>query len=79
MSHARIQRGEAGVPDPLKTFKAIGFLSNTGLDPLENHNAIKLWPSSAHQRNAISMMFRWGAVDGPLLVVFGPSHPPPPH
>ena len=37
--------------------KAIRFLSNSGLDPLENHKATKtafnVGPSSAHQRNTI--------------------------
>ena len=44
-------------PLPLKNPKAIGFLSNTGLDPLENHKATKpvfnVRPSSASQQNAI--------------------------
>ena len=43
-------------PTPLENYKAIGFLSNTGLDPLENNKAIKqavnVLPSSALQRNA---------------------------
>ena len=42
--HARIQRG-AGSPDPPppldKSQKYIGFLSNTGPDPLQNHKAAK--------------------------------------
>ena len=36
---------------------AIGFLSNTGMDPLENHKATKpefnVGPSLTHQQNAI--------------------------
>ena len=43
-----------GGPDlPLKNHKNIGFLSNTGPDPLKNHNATKptfnVGPSSACQ------------------------------
>ena len=61
----------------MKNYKNIGFLSNTGLDPLKNHKATELafnvGQSSARQRNAISMAFRWHADDGPLLVVFGSS------
>ena len=51
--------GGTGGPDPspLKNRKIIGFLSNTGSDPLEIHKAIKpafkVGPSSARQRNAI--------------------------
>ena len=41
----------------LKNHKNIGILSNTGADPLKNHNptkrALSVGPSSAHQRNAI--------------------------
>ena len=47
-----------GVQDPpLKNHKNIGFLSNTGPDPLKNHKATKpafnFRPSLAHQQNAI--------------------------
>ena len=48
--------GGTGGLDPLK-IKKIGFLSNTGPDPLNNHKATKpafnAGPPSAHQRNAI--------------------------
>ena len=38
IAHARIQRGMGqGSGPPLKNQKAIGFLSNTGPDPLKNH------------------------------------------
>ena len=40
--YARIQRGDMGSgppPPPLKNYKNIGFLSNTGPDPLKNHKA----------------------------------------
>ena len=54
-------------PPPLKNHKNIGYLSNTGLDPLENHKVTKLafnvGPLSACQSNAISMEFRWRADD----------------
>ena len=36
---------------------------------------ICMGPSSARQRNSISMAFCWWADDGPLLVVFGSSLP----
>ena len=42
---------------PVKNLKNIGFLSNTGLDPLKNHKspkpAFNVGPSSACQRNPI--------------------------
>ena len=53
----RGSRGGQGVRTPLKNHKNIGFLSNTGSDPLKNHKATKpafnVGPSSVRQRNAI--------------------------
>ena len=53
-------RGEDRGPDPTRpvmNHKIIGFLSNTGPDPLKNHKAttpeFNVRPSSARQRNAI--------------------------
>ena len=58
-------RGSGPPPPPLKYHKAIGFLSNTGPDPLENHKATMpafyVGPTSARQR--------------PLIVVFESSLP----
>ena len=72
-------RGEAGGLFPLKSHKIVGFLSNTGPDPLKNHEATKsafnVWPSSARQRNAISMAFRWRSDGGPFIAVFGSPIP----
>ena len=56
-------RGETGGPPSLnKITKNIGVLSNTGLDPLKNHDATKaaftVEPSSARQRNAVSLAGR---------------------
>ena len=63
----------------LKNHKNIGFLSNTGPDPLKNHKATKpalnVRPSLVHQRNPIYMAFCWWADDGPLIVVFQSSLP----
>ena len=58
--HVRIQKGGGAggrTPTPLKYHKNIGFLSNTGPDPLKNNKATKpafnVVPPSARQRNAI--------------------------
>ena len=49
--------GAGGADLPLENRKAIGFLSNTGPDPLENHTATKpafnVGPLSARQQNVI--------------------------
>ena len=49
--------GGGGWWDRGENYKNIGFLSNTGRDPLKNHKATKpafhVGPSSARQRNAI--------------------------
>ena len=75
--HGRIQRGDrrSGTPPPPENHKNIGFLCNTGPDPLKkNHKAAKpefnVGPSSARQRNAISMAFRWRVDDDPIKVAF---------
>ena len=79
--YARIQRGGGGKwsghPPPLKNHKAIGYLSNTSPDPLENQKATKpafnVGPSSAGQ---CTVSFLLAGHDGPLIVVFGSSlHP----
>ena len=64
-----VPEGEGGGPPPphLKNHK----LSNTGSDPKATKPAFNVVPSSACQRNAISMGFRWRADDGPFIVVFG--------
>ena len=80
-AHGRIQRGGGGRgPDPpLKNHNNIGFLCNTGPEPVRNRKATKpafnAGPSSARQRNTISMAFRWRADDGPFIAVFGSSIP----
>ena len=50
----------------LKIHKKLRFLSNTATKP-----AFNVGPSSARQRNAIQMAFRWRTDNGPLIVVFG--------
>ena len=57
-------------PPPPENHKNIGFLSNTGPDPIKIHKATKpafnVRPSSARQRDAIEMAFSWRADDDPL-------------
>ena len=69
--------GGRGSGPPLKNHKNIGLHSNTGLNPLKKYKATKpafnVGPSSARQRNAIKMTFRWRADVGPHIVVFGSS------
>ena len=63
-------------PPPLKKHTNLRFVSNSGPDPLKNHEATEpafsVGPLSARQRK---MAFRWRADDGPLIVVFESSHP----
>ena len=58
-------RGGQGVWNPSKNHKNIGFLSNTGQDPLKNHKATK--PAFNVGQSS--------ADDGPFIVVFGSSIP----
>ena len=65
---------QSGHPPPEKSQKYIGFLCNTGPDPLKNNKATKpafnIGPSSTRQQNT-KMVFRWRADDGPIKAVFG--------
>ena len=49
--------GGAEDPSPPEKLKTLGYLNNTGLDPLKNHKATKpvfnVGPSSACQQNTI--------------------------
>ena len=73
-SWAGPERGQgSGPPPPMKNHKNIGFLTNAGPVPLKTHKATKpafdVGPSSARQRNAIAMAFRWRTDDGPFISV----------
>ena len=47
VGHVRIQGGGAGGPDPPENHKNIGFLSNTGPDPLATKPAFNVGPTLA--------------------------------
>ena len=49
LSHARIKRGDRGSGPPMKNYKNIEFLRNTGPDPLKftTKPAFNVGPSSA--------------------------------
>ena len=67
-AHVRIQRGGRG------NHKNIGFLSNTGSDPLKNRSyqaSIQCWTIIGTPAKRHLMAFRWRADDGPLIVVLG--------
>ena len=66
--------GGQGVRRQLKNQKNIGFLSNTGPDPLKNHKLPSPGPMQA-KRDLIEMAMRWLSDDGPLIVVYDSSMP----
>ena len=71
LAHARIQRRGQGVRNSLlKNHKNIGFLSNTGSDPLKKHKATK---PVFHDRPSSIRQFRLRADDGPFIVVISGS------
>ena len=86
-NHAQIQRGGGGGggggggdrgPDPLKNHKNIGFLSNTGQDPLKiTKPPFNIWAIIGTPAKCHLMAFPWRVNDGPLMfiVVFGSSLP----
>ena len=78
--HARIQRWDrgSGPPPPLENHKNIGFLSNTGPNPLKIiklPSQIQRWTIIGPRAKHHLMAFRWRAVGGPHIVVFGSSLP----
>ena len=72
-------RGGTGGTDPPEKSQKIGFLCNTRPDPLKNHKATKpaftVGTSSARQRNAIPMAFRWRADMAKLKRYLDPLSP----
>ena len=55
--------GSADLPPPRKITKNIGFLSNTGLDPLKNHKTTK--PAFN-----VGPAFKWRFAGGPMMAHF---------
>ena len=71
-------RGSKGVRTPLKNHKNIGFLSNTGPDPLKSQSyqaSIQCWIIIGTSAERHLMAFRWRANGDPLMVLFGSSLP----
>ena len=54
----------------LENRKAIGFLSKTGLYPLENRIATKPAFDVGHYRPASKMLFKWRFPGGPMMARF---------
>ena len=69
-SHARIQRGGTGGPDPNEKSPKYRVSYQYCSGSLENHKAAK-----ARQQNATQLSFRWRTDDGTLKVVFGSALP----
>ena len=63
----RGSRGGTEGSDPLENHKAIGFLINAGLDPMENpksyQNSIQCWatigPPAKRQLNVVLLVGQW--------------------
>ena len=70
--HARIQRGDQRFSTTLENRKAIGFLSNTGPDPLENHKATKPAFNVGPSSPANETPFKWRFTGG-LMYLNGVS------
>ena len=62
-------RGGIGGPDPppLKTYKNIGFLSNTGSESPENQKATKPAALLGHHWPASETSFKWIFPCGPIM------------
>ena len=72
------KEGGAGGPDPYpseKNHNNIGFLSNTGPDPLKITKLSSKHSMLGHHRHAISMAICWPANDVQLIVLYRSSLP----
>ena len=62
--------GDRGSGPPLKNHKNIGFLSNTGLDPLKITNLPSQQSMLGHHRHASETPFKWRFAGGPMMARF---------
>ena len=69
--YARIHKGGGGFWNPPEKLQNIGFLSNTGLDPLKITKLSSQHSMLGHHRHASETPF----IPGPFIVVFGSSLP----
>ena len=60
-------RGVQSPPPPLKNHKNIGFLRNTGADPLKNHKATKPAFNVGPSRFTSKMPFKWRFAGEPMM------------
>ena len=79
ITHVRIQRGDRGSGPPLKNHKNIGFLSNTGLDPLKITKLPCQHSMLGHHQHTSKMPFKWRFADGPMARLKWYLYPPSPH
>ena len=59
--------GGQGVRTPLKTHKNIGFLCNTGLDPLKITKLPSQYSMLGHHRPASQTPFQWRFAGGLMM------------
>ena len=68
LPHDWIMRGTGGSdPPPLENYKAIGFLTNIGPDPLGNHKTTKPAFNVGHHRHTSETPFTWRFACGPMM------------
>ena len=60
-------REEGSGPPPPENSQNIGFLSKTGLDPLENHKATELAFIVVPYRPTSDTPFKWCFAGGPVM------------
>ena len=57
----------SGPPTPTKNHKNIGFLSNTGPDPLKTTKQPSQHSMLGHHRHASETPFKWRVAGGPMM------------
>ena len=67
MCRSRGGGGGPGGPDPPKNHKNIGFLSNTGLDPLKITKLQSQHSMLGHHLHTSEKLFNWHFADRPMM------------
>ena len=70
LAHVRIQWGGQGVQTTQKNHKNVGFLSNTGPDPLKSTRLPSQHSMLDHHRPASETPFKWCFAGGPMMARF---------
>ena len=67
MCGSKVGTGGPDLPPPLENYKNIGFLSNTGPDPLKITRLPIQYLMLGHHQHASETPFKWRFAGGPMM------------